>query len=98
MARRQATTKKRRTSTRKKKPTVAAKRQMTGNVIGLIGLLVTILALLKVGLVGMVFAEFFRAIAGNAYQIFCRANTPRHGIFDDFWSVATTDLAVVGRW
>ena len=66
----QATTKKRRTSTRKKKPTVAAKRQMTGNVIGLIGLLVTILALLKVGLVGMVFAEFFRAIAGNAYQIF----------------------------
>lgn len=70
MARRQATTKKRRTSTRKKKPTVAAKRQMTGNVIGLIGLLVTILALLKVGLVGMVFAEFFRAIAGNAYQIF----------------------------
>ena len=70
MARRQATTKKRRTSTRKKKPTVAAKRQMTGNVIGLIGLLITVLALLKVGLVGMVFAEFFRAIAGNAYQIF----------------------------
>ncbi|EIW13544.1 Cell division protein FtsK [Lactiplantibacillus pentosus KCA1] len=70
MARRQATTKKRRTSTRKKKPTGAAKRQMTGNVIGLIGLLITVLALLKVGLVGMVFAEFFRAIAGNAYQIF----------------------------
>lgn len=70
MARKQATTKKRRTSTRKRRPAAAAKRQMTGNIIGLVGLLVTILAFLRVGLVGMFFAEFFRAIAGNAYMIF----------------------------
>ena len=69
MARRKATTKKRRPTTRKKKPSAVAKRQMTGNIIGLIGLLITVLAFLKVGLVGMVVAEFFRGIAGNAYLI-----------------------------
>jgi len=69
VARRQTATKKRRPATRKKKTSAATKRQMTGNIIGLIGLLMTILAFLKVGLVGMVFAEFFRAIVGNAYLI-----------------------------
>ncbi|RRK11562.1 DNA translocase FtsK [Lactiplantibacillus garii] len=68
MARKQAATKKRRTTSRKKS-TTAVKHQMTGNVIGLIGVLVTVLAFLQVGLIGNFFAEGFRAIAGNAYQL-----------------------------
>lgn len=68
MARKQSTTKKRRPTSRKRS-TTAVKRQMTGNVIGLIGVLVTVLAFLQVGLVGNFFAECFRAFAGNAYQL-----------------------------
>ncbi|MFC6180092.1 DNA translocase FtsK [Lactiplantibacillus daowaiensis] len=68
MAQKRRTTKKRR-STGKKRPTKAtAQHQMTGNVIGLLGVLVTIFALLNLGLIGNFFAECFRMVAGNAYQ------------------------------
>nr|WP_137645364.1 DNA translocase FtsK [Lactiplantibacillus plajomi] len=61
MARKRTTTKKRRPAAKK-----VAKRQMTANVVGLIGVLITLLALFQLGLVGGFFAECFRLIAGNA--------------------------------
>ncbi|WP_318765907.1 DNA translocase FtsK [Lactiplantibacillus carotarum] len=69
MARKQSTTKKRRTTTRKKTSAAATKHQMTVNVIGLVGVLATVLVFLKVGLVGVFFAECFRLVAGNAYPL-----------------------------
>lgn len=69
MAQKRRTTKKK-PAARKKRPTkAAAQHQMTGNVIGLIGVLVTVFALLNLGLIGNFFAECFRLVAGNAYQI-----------------------------
>ncbi|ETY73942.1 cell division protein FtsK [Lactiplantibacillus fabifermentans T30PCM01] len=67
MASKQRTTKKRSTTTRRKKPTKAVvKRQMTGNIIGLVGVLITVFAFWQLGLVGNFFAECFRLVAGNA--------------------------------
>lgn len=69
MARKQRTTKKRRTTGTKRPAKAATQRQMTGNLIGLIGVLVTGFALFKLGLVGIFFAECFRLVAGDAYEI-----------------------------
>lgn len=69
MARKQRTTKKRRTTGTKRPTKAATQRQMTGNIIGLVGVLITGFALFKLGLVGIFFAECFRLVAGDAYEI-----------------------------
>ncbi|MFC6202438.1 DNA translocase FtsK [Lactiplantibacillus nangangensis] len=69
MARKQRTTKKRRTTGSKRSTKATTQRQMTGNIIGLVGGLVTIFALFKLGLVGTFFAECFRLVAGDAYEL-----------------------------
>ncbi|BDZ31173.1 DNA translocase FtsK [Lactiplantibacillus sp. WILCCON 0030] len=69
MAGKQRTTKKRRTTGTKRTTKAASQRQMTGNIIGLVGVLITVFALFRLGLVGTFFAECFRLIAGDAYVI-----------------------------
>ncbi|AVK60663.1 cell division protein FtsK [Lactobacillus sp. CBA3605] len=68
MARKQQTTKKRRPA-RTKKTNRTVQRQMTGNIIGFVGSLITVLALFKLGLIGVFFIECFRLVAGDAYQV-----------------------------
>jgi len=69
VAQKRRTTKKKRTTGTKRTTKAAAQHQMTGNVVGLIGVLVTIFALFNLGLIGTFFAECFRLIAGDAYQL-----------------------------
>ena len=69
MAQKRRTTKKRRPTSTKRATKAAVQHQMTGNVIGLVGVLITIFALFNLGLIGTFFAECFRLVAGDAYQL-----------------------------